>query len=150
LRILFASDALRTPGILQSPLLTRIGGSARVQTELSAALAAGRGVTAKVRWVSGRPSADNTGSTRWIHCTPLLGRSGSIGVWMIVIVDQEGHEPVRRFKAAPPVAWDVQRLSKGTATWDMVNDGEASVSFDRNGSGSQLGVLPDPSLVSLV
>src|ERR1700743_3150398 len=58
LRILFASPALRTPGILQSPLLSRIGGSSRVRAELSDALAAGRGVTAKVRWVSGHSSAE--------------------------------------------------------------------------------------------
>jgi hypothetical protein len=42
-----------------------------------------------------------------VHCTPLLGKDGIVGVWMVVIVDEEGYEPVRRFKAAPPVASDI-------------------------------------------
>lgn len=105
LRILFASPALRTPGILQSPFLSRIGGSKRVRDELTAALATGRGVTAKVRWLSGR-AADADGAPRWVHCTPLFGKSGNVGVWMVVLVDEEGYEPIKRFKEAPPVAAD--------------------------------------------
>jgi hypothetical protein len=111
LRILFASPALRTPGILQSPLLSRIGGSSRVRDELSAALECDRGVTAKVRWVSGRPGEEE-GRARWVHCTPLLGSSGVVGVWMVVIVDEEGYEPVRRFKMAPPVAVDIAQAAQ--------------------------------------
>lgn len=38
LRVLFASPDLRMPGILQSPLLNRIGGSARVRDDLAHAL----------------------------------------------------------------------------------------------------------------
>jgi len=110
LRILFASPALRTPGILQSPLLSRIGGSSRVRDELSAALESDRGVTAKVRWVSGRPGEEE-GRARWVHCTPLLGSNGVVGVWMVVIVDEEGYEPVRRFKMAPPVAVDIAQAA---------------------------------------
>jgi hypothetical protein len=112
LRILFASQALRTPGILQSPLLSRIGGSSRVRDELSAALESDRGVTAKVRWVSGRPGEEE-GRARWVHCTPLLGSNGVVGVWMVVIVDEEGYEPVRRFKTAPPVAVDIAQAAQG-------------------------------------
>jgi hypothetical protein len=52
LKILFASPSLRVPGILQSPFMAKIGGSSRVRDELTQALADGRGVTAKVRWVS--------------------------------------------------------------------------------------------------
>ena len=106
LRILFVSPALRVPGILQSPLLSRIGGSARVHKDLVAALAEGRGVTAKVRWVSGR-TGDEEGRPRWIHCTPLLGHNGAVGVWMIVIVDDEASAPPRRFRMAPPVAKEI-------------------------------------------
>jgi hypothetical protein len=91
---------------LQSPFLSRIGGSARVRDELTAALAEGRGVTAKVRWISGR-NGDEEGRARWIHCTPLLGHNGSVGVWMIVVVDDDGSAPVRRFRQAPPVASDI-------------------------------------------
>lgn len=108
LRILFASPSLRTPGILQSPLMDKIGGSGRVRDELTQALADGRGVTAKVRWVT---KLDIEGRNRWIHCTPLLGNNGAIGVWMIVIVDddKEGPGPVRRFRDAPPVATRIGR-----------------------------------------
>jgi hypothetical protein len=86
LRILFASPTQRLPGILQSPFLNKIGGSNRVREELTTAFAEGRGVTAKVRWVS---KGDEQGKNKWIHCTPLVGQNGQIGVWMVVIVDDE-------------------------------------------------------------
>lgn len=101
LRILFASPTLRVPGILQSPFMAKIGGSDRVRNELTQALADGRGVTAKVKWVS---KTDIEGRNRWIHCTPLLGNNGAIGVWMVVIVDDEKSQATgKRFKMAPPV-----------------------------------------------
>lgn len=53
LRILFASRSLRVPGILQSHLMSRIGGSRRIHDELEQAFAAGQSVTAKVKWISG-------------------------------------------------------------------------------------------------
>ncbi|KAL3956807.1 hypothetical protein ACCO45_009653 [Purpureocillium lilacinum] len=53
LRILFTSPSMRMPGILQSPLLDRIGGSAHMRDQLVQALAEGQGVTAKVTWLSG-------------------------------------------------------------------------------------------------
>ena len=80
--------------------MERIGGSSRVRDELSTALAEGRGVTAKVRWVS---RVEDEGRNRWIHCTPLLGSNGQIGVWMVVLVD-DTEELSRRWKQAPPVA----------------------------------------------
>jgi hypothetical protein len=96
LRILFASPSQRIPGILQSPFMSKIGGSNRVREELTAALAEGRGVTAKVRWVTnstknvnGAPVDEKEGRNKWIHCTPLIGSTGQIGVWMVVIVDVE-------------------------------------------------------------
>lgn len=101
LRILFASPSLRVPGILQSPFMAKIGGSNRVREKLTQALADGRGVTAKVKWVS---KNDLEGRDRWIHCTPLIGSNGAIGVWMIVIVDDEvSTAPSKRFKMAPPI-----------------------------------------------
>lgn len=101
LRILFASPSLRVPGILQSPFMAKIGGSNRVRDELSKALADGRGVTAKIIWVS---KNGLEGRNRWIHCTPLIGCNGAIGVWMVVIVDDETSvSPGKRFKTAPPV-----------------------------------------------
>ncbi|KKY30664.1 putative hisactophilin c49s mutant phototropin phy3 fusion protein [Diaporthe ampelina] len=103
LKILFASPSLRVPGILQSHLMGRIGGSKRIHEELEQAFALGQGVTAKVRWISGGARSDsnsNSGSNsienggkegrpRWIHCTPLIGSNGSVGVWMVVVVDED-------------------------------------------------------------
>lgn len=101
LRVLFSSPSLRVPGILQSPFMAKIGGSNRVREELTRALADGRGVTAKVKWVS---KSDPEGRNRWIHCTPLIGNNGAIGVWMVVIVDDEQSQGVgKRYKTAPPV-----------------------------------------------
>lgn len=101
LKILFASPSMRVPGILQSPFMARIGGSPRVRDELTQALADGRGVTAKIRWVT---KQDTEGRSRWIHCTALLGSNGSIGVWMVVIVDDDRDgQAIRRYKQAPPV-----------------------------------------------
>ena len=80
--------------------MNKIGGSARVRDELTNALAQGRGVTAKVRWVS---RVDEDGRNRWIHCTPLIGTNGQIGVWMVLIVDDDSDGLSRRWKQAPPV-----------------------------------------------
>ncbi|SZF01574.1 unnamed protein product [Blumeria hordei] len=100
LHILFASPSLRVPGILQSPLMSKIGGSQRVRDELMRAFADGHGVTAKVKWVS---KSDPEGRSRWIHCTPLIGANGAIGVWMVVIVNDSGTRSNRRHRMAPPV-----------------------------------------------
>ncbi|KAK7943801.1 Hisactophilin c49s mutant phototropin phy3 fusion protein [Apiospora aurea] len=129
LRILFTSPSMRVPGILQSPLVDRIGGSARMRDDFVQALAQGQGVTAKVRWLNishgqttgnsknraqrrRQQAANNehhhpleahldfeddadeadtepTGRSRWLHCTPLLGANGKVGVWMIVLVDDD-------------------------------------------------------------
>jgi hypothetical protein len=115
LRILFTSPSLRVPGILQSRFLDRIGGSTRVRDSLAEALADGsRGVTAKIRWLSTASANldDRTeeGRPRWIHCTPLLGQSGAVGVWMVVLVDEEkSSTPARRFRQAPPVSNEIRR-----------------------------------------
>ena len=79
--------------------MNKIGGSIRVRNELTAALSEGRGVTAKVRWMF---KSEEEGRNRWIHCTPLLGSNGRIGVWMVVLVDEE-QEIIRRWRQAPPV-----------------------------------------------
>lgn len=129
LRILFASPSQRIPGILQSPFMNKIGGSNRVREELTAALADGRGVTAKVRWIS---KHDEEGRNKWIHCTPLLGLNGQIGVWMIIIVDDERHRMQHRGGAngrtAPPVAPDNRaratpdRFERDKARMDKTKD----------------------------
>ncbi|TIC90708.1 Phototropin-2 [Colletotrichum higginsianum] len=106
LRILFASPSLRLPGILQSNFMDRIGGSNRVREGLSHAFADGHGVTAKVRWIS---KSSSEGRVRWIHCTPLLGSNGAVGVWMVVLVDDETEAGVKNRKEAPPVDGRLRR-----------------------------------------
>ncbi|MCJ1414373.1 hypothetical protein MMC32_000699 [Xylographa parallela] len=122
LRVLFASPSLRVPGILQSQFMDKIGGSSRVRDELTAALAEGRGVTAKVRWVT---KFDEEGRNRWIHCTPLLGSNGRVGVWMVVLVDEEDGLS-RRWKQAPPVATTFGNGSRTNlhAQNEMARDGD--------------------------
>lgn len=100
LRILFASPSLRIPGMVQSNLMDRIGGSAQLRQQIEQALYRGQSVTAKVKWNSGPkkvPSQQPTDGSiphvanrnRWIHATPLLGRNSEVGVWMVVLVDEE-------------------------------------------------------------
>ncbi|KAF9870843.1 hisactophilin c49s mutant phototropin phy3 fusion protein [Colletotrichum karsti] len=108
LRILFASPSLRMPGILQSNFMDKIGGSNRVRDGLTQAFADGHGVTAKVRWTS---KASSEGRVRWIHCTPLLGSNSAVGVWMIVLVDDESDPGARKGKEAPPVDGRLRRIS---------------------------------------
>lgn len=75
-------------------------------------------MTAKIRWLT-RPDEDGEGEgrPRWIHCTPLLGHTGAVGVWMIVLVDEEGaltgSASGRRFRQAPPVSSNI-----GGKEWD--------------------------------
>ncbi|OLN97470.1 Blue-light-activated histidine kinase 1-like protein 3 [Colletotrichum chlorophyti] len=109
LRILFASPSLRLPGILQSNFMDRIGGSNRVRDGLNQAFADGHGVTAKVRWIS---KTAGEGRVRWIHCTPLLGSNGAVGVWMVVLVDDESEAGARSRKEAPPVDGRLRRTQQ--------------------------------------
>ncbi|KAL8817155.1 MAG: hypothetical protein Q9223_003955, partial [Gallowayella weberi] len=117
LRIIFVSPSLRIPGLLQAPILSRIGGSPHVRSGLANAFENGEGITAKVTWLpqgrsdvddvpanrpggqhGGNPSHNNTfhdggnregGRTRYISCTPLLGSDDKVGVWMVVMVENE-------------------------------------------------------------
>lgn len=109
--------------------MDKIGGSSRVRNELSAALAEGRGVTAKVRWVS---KVDEDGRSRWIHCTPLLGSNGQIGVWMIVLVDDDHAAGGRRWKQAPPVA-----PARGSRP-DIFHDDEERVGSDTDSMNGRI------------
>ena len=114
--------------------MNKIGGSSRVQDELTSALAEGRGVTAKVRWVS---KADEEGRNRWIHCTPLIGSNGQIGVWMIVIIDDD-QGLGRKWKQAPPVATHRGR-EYGSSRDAHSNHGRTSEDLGSSGPGSMRG-----------
>ncbi|KAI8627742.1 hypothetical protein F5Y19DRAFT_164318 [Xylariaceae sp. FL1651] len=123
MRILFASPSLRVPGILQSPFLSRIGGSGSVRDAISQAFMNGRGVIAKVRWLT-RPIfrlhgyADMNpnfihGRSRWIHTTPLLAVDGAIGAWVVVLVDDEEEKQTGiRGLDAPPVDAIISKRSR--------------------------------------
>lgn len=95
LRITFTSPALRIPGLLQTKFLDRVGGPQHVREGILDALAHGTGVTAKISWLTNsgangdRHSSSLEGKPRWIHCTPLLGSDEKVGVWMIVMVENE-------------------------------------------------------------
>ncbi|KAH8652451.1 hypothetical protein BX600DRAFT_516485 [Xylariales sp. PMI_506] len=126
LRVLFASPSLRVPGMLQSHFLSRLGGSSRLRDAIEQAFADGHGVTAKVRWISGKKGLDTEdnsaagngnnaggpGRGRWIHTTPLLGGNGAVGVWMVVLVDDENEAKMRSKKEAPPVEAHLRPASK--------------------------------------
>lgn len=97
-----------------------------------------RGVTAKIRWLSTATATlddghHEEGRPRWIHCTPLLGQSGAVGVWMVVLVDDEKQlGPARRFRPAPPVPNDVRtpqqqrskHMSPESSAYDMDSERE--------------------------
>lgn len=79
LRILFASPPLRVPGILQSHLMSRIGGSRRIHEELESAFAMGQSVTAKVKWISGTGlRSSSAGSGGQVPDSSSGGSTGSV------------------------------------------------------------------------
>jgi hypothetical protein len=133
LRILFASPSQRVPGVLQSPFMNKIGGSNRVREELTAAFAEGRGVTAKVRWIS---KMDEEGRNKWIHCTPLLGINGQTGVWMVIIVDDDKNKRWMASRMAPSVSsHERSRTPQGSVRNDLPN-GHGYANGGGGGSGS--------------
>lgn len=146
LRILFASPSLRVPGMVQSPFLSRIGGSDRVRDSLTQAFADGHSLSAKVRWLSrsdihaqshymrvmnhqshgeggGQPPPASPGRSRWIHCTPLLGSNRTVGVWMVVLVDDDSEPFYRggRREAPPILPYPTLNLSHADAAEDTMS-----------------------------
>lgn len=129
-----------------------------MRDSLAEALADGsRGVTAKVRWLASAASkldsdSADDGRPRWIHCTPLLGQSGAVGVWMVVLVDDEKSGGTgRRFRQAPPVPNDLRRnnasprsSTPAPAAWDSDNEMDYRALRNRsmpNGNGPRHLVL---------
>ncbi|KAI0135294.1 hypothetical protein F4814DRAFT_400482 [Daldinia grandis] len=131
LRVLFASPSLRFPGMLQSSLMSRIGGPPRVQKAVAQAFAEGRGITTKIRWVT---RMDRYGKSRWMHCTPLLGSNGAVGVWMVVLVNDDAEPGLRRCRAAPCVDVEIDR--------QRPFDGEGANSDNANADGGLNGCRP--------
>lgn len=92
LHILFTSPSLQIPGMLQSSFLNRIGETGAKRDNIINAMMAGRGVTARIKWVT--KFNNDQARHRWIHCTPLLASNGQVGVWMVIVIDEE-EEAVR-------------------------------------------------------
>ncbi|MCJ1358057.1 MAG: hypothetical protein MMC33_008055 [Icmadophila ericetorum] len=92
LNILFASPSLSSPGMVHTPIMNKIGGNAQIREELTQALAEGREVTAKVRWLVGN---GEEGQNRWIYFTPLIGSKGQIGVWVAILEDDDNTDKPR-------------------------------------------------------
>lgn len=123
-----------------------------MRSDLRAALGEGRGVTAKIRWLTrADEDGEGEGRPRWIHCTPLFGHSGAVGVWMIVLVDEEGtgqQGSGRRFRPAPPVSntiggkeWDARAVSRdrrqlNSYDADAERRGNQNNNLSRNNSGA--------------
>ena len=56
-------------------------------------MVAGRSVTARIKWLT--KLSNGQGRHRWIHCTPLMAHNGQVGVWVVVIIDDDEQDSVR-------------------------------------------------------
>jgi hypothetical protein len=66
--------------------MDRVGGPRHIREGIIDAMTQGIGVTAKITWLTktnGEVERDISSRPRWIHCTPLTGSDGKVGVWMI-------------------------------------------------------------------
>lgn len=90
LRIIFVSPSMRTPGLLRTPLFSKVSGSTSTMQSLESAFEDGASVTCKVVWLpagtSAREGQENPARQRWMRATPLLGSDDDIGIWMCVFV----------------------------------------------------------------
>ena len=114
--------------------MNQIGGSSRVRDDLYHALEAGQKVTAKIQWLS-QVSGDGQG--RWIHCTPLISASGLIGVWMVILVDDDEEPRVSHEQSLPeplPTTMDMTDAPE-PSPWDS-NKGEGSQACGSSGTSS--------------
>lgn len=71
------------------------------------------------------------GRARWLHATPLLSASGAVGVWMIVLVDDDSERtktlqgytgnnttaPIPNRGGAPPIKSPMAHLSSDDASY---------------------------------
>ena len=78
--------------MLQSSFLNRIGETGPKRDNIINAMKTGRSVTARIKWMT---KFNDQGRHRWIHCTPLLANNGQIGVWMVIVIDDDDEHSVR-------------------------------------------------------
>lgn len=148
------------PGMGMSRFLDRIGGSAQVRDGLLEAFAAGVSVTARVTWLAAAPrphefsaqsansarslDSGNAGRIRWLHCTPLRGADGAIGIWMVVMVENEAvtGRLTRRPQRMPSNASREVNEADGLMTELSIEGGKGSESLiGRNSRPSTSGGL---------
>ncbi|OTB05271.1 hypothetical protein M426DRAFT_41516, partial [Hypoxylon sp. CI-4A] len=86
LRVLFASPSLRIPRMLQSDFMSRVGGEQSTIDAVLQAFVDGTPITTKIRWLT---RANRFGRRRWLHCTPLQGADGTVGIWLVVLFDDK-------------------------------------------------------------
>ncbi|KAJ5627177.1 PAS-associated C-terminal [Penicillium herquei] len=99
LRVLFTSPSMQIPGMLQSSFLSRIGDTGEKRDSILHAMMAGRSVTARIKWVT---RFSESGRYRWIHCTPLLANNGEVGVWMVIVINDEEEQHYVQWKGNWP------------------------------------------------
>lgn len=115
---------------MQAKLLDRIGGPQHIRDSILDAFAHGTGVTAKIQWLTasinavGQPTQQTESRPRWIHCTPLLGSDERVGVWMIVMVEQE------------EILGSLRRPMPGPSTDGQLQFGPVHSSVRSNGTNS--------------
>lgn len=105
---------MRGANLIDTRFLSWIRGPSHVRANIKYALSFGESFTAKVSWLCGpnasaiaaaEASAQTPGekpsrlagtmgkeSTRplWLHCTPLVGEANRVGLWMVVLIKNEG------------------------------------------------------------
>jgi len=95
--------------MVQSKFMARIRGPAHVRASILEAMTSGESFTAKIGWIthiptsaadreldiekegegddsSGEDTGGGGGKARTLHCTPMVGKDGGVGVWMVVFV----------------------------------------------------------------
>lgn len=115
---------------------------------LSDASSASTGSTGGVGAADGSESVGREGRPRWIHCTPLLGANGSVGVWVVVLIDDDPEGPSdgskrRRREASVPVYADTYHGGGGGT--GISNSLKEYTSAKRGGGlpGGRLSKSPD-------
>lgn len=89
----------------------------------------------------GLPPGDNGPRTRYISCTPLLGSDDQVGVWMVVMVENElvtgslasRTAALARYQGEPilPTPSEYQRESTSLEEGDIGGGGQQPARFER-------------------
>ncbi|KAB8296119.1 hypothetical protein EYC80_008912 [Monilinia laxa] len=141
LQIMFVSPSLRLPGLVRTNIFTKLGGSQNTLSALEGAFKDGAAITAKVLWLPKNNSEDNGMMTgigrevraRGIRCTPLLGKDGRVGVWMVVLVPLEGEEELGmkgQHFGASDVPLTVSESIDRSKEWDSITKHDIGTNTD--------------------